>query len=266
MFIICGVLFQMHPGDIEIGQVSASNNRKFILGNLIAFWNVRIKIIFTIKFGKIRNGSVNRQTDFFAVMLMLATAAIVFVLGFNTGSWMLYFYELMSPFLIIVVFRLMSSRFRQNTLCWILLAFNSFLLPVAVKPWPKPAQREWAHWEDLIASHQTVFAGAPLAEILYRQGRRVYDTGHTEYAVFAADVAPDRFSPAVRQQNRAFMNEVAASFRERRFDLVVLTSEDALFGGLDLLRSNYDLVETRPIPMFFNKGAISGEIWLPKKL
>src|SRR3989338_10636110 len=64
MFVSSGILLEVHSSNIKSGQMPTSNDREFVLRDLIAFRNVRIEIIFPVKFGKIGDLAVQRQTDF----------------------------------------------------------------------------------------------------------------------------------------------------------------------------------------------------------
>ena len=68
MFIISRIFFQMHSSDIKISQMPTGNYWIFILGNLKTFRNIWIKIILTVKFGKISNFTIYSKSNFYHIL------------------------------------------------------------------------------------------------------------------------------------------------------------------------------------------------------
>jgi hypothetical protein len=115
---------------------------------------------------------------FFPYYLVMGTA-----LGLHPGNRILYYDQLISPFLYWVIVSQVERLPRLRIPCLVLLVSTFWAWSPATQFPPRMQEQEWRALESLIATHRHVLASGPLAHLLRRQGKTIYDSGQTEYFV-----------------------------------------------------------------------------------
>jgi hypothetical protein len=154
--------------------------------------------------------------------IICCAAAIVFSLGLNEGNDVLYYHQLISPFLLWIAVRTADTqpgRFRPGSLA---LAANLVLLVAQAPSFPRDASAEWRALGALVAPASDVFTAPHLSHLAQRSGKTVYDSGQTEYAFAPEGWNPSRVAGAYRERNRAFIEQILTKIRARRFDRVII--------------------------------------------
>ena len=210
---------------------------------------------------------VCRCGDLASLALVCNTAVIVLVLGLHPGNDILYYHQLITPFLLWKVARLADTTFRQQRLVSTLLLVNLLILWSAAAPLPADRTAHWRALESLVASSSDVFAAPHLALLARQSGRTVYDAGQTEYAFAADHDNLTRVSRKYRERDQIFLQRILTKMRNRQFDLILINTGVCPFLPLDELARNYTPTRMVAAPMPFDSYLREFPLicWVPKE-
>ena len=216
-------------------------------------------------FGRLRGPLLSRKVPFPGVILACNAAVMAFALGLNPGNDVLYYHQLLSPFLLWLALRLAGRKGRWQGACLLVLLANMVWLGVQRPPWPKDQSAAWRNLEKLIASHRQVFAAPHLSHLLLRHGLPVYDSGQTEYALFAFRQNPARVVENYRQRTQAFLQEIQNKLVNEQFDLVLVCRGYAPLIFWEDLQAHYVCQGQLQAPMTFGywMDPFPLEMWVP---
>lgn len=206
------------------------------------------------------------EASFPGLILACNCAVMVLVLGVNVGNDVLYYHQLITPFLLWLALKLASRKGRWQTVWLLLLAANIAWLGSRLTPWPKDHSAQWADVEKLVASHRQVFGAAPVSHLLARHGMAVYDTGQTEYARFACWNNPLHIAENYRQRFQAFLQDINDGIMHERFDLVLVCHGYSPLVDWDHLQAHYLCKGPVAAPMSFGYWVEANplEMWVPR--
>ena len=203
--------------------------------------------------------------SFPAVILGVNAAVIILLLGLHPGNDVLYYHQLISPFLLWSALKLVESRFHGHA-----LASGMVLLTVACQgtqsaPFPKDHAAEWRRLESLIGAHTNVFAAPHLAHLLWRQGRTVYDTGQTECSLNVRRPNPSRVAAEYQARADSYVRKLAARAYQQQFDLVLICRDLSPLLPAAFLNKGYISKGLLPAPMTFDYWIrpYPLEMWVP---
>ena len=200
-----------------------------------------------------------------AVVLACNCAVMVLILGVNMGNDVLYYHQLISPFLLWLALGLASRKGRWQAACLLVLLANLAWLGARLPPWPKDHSVEWANLDRLIASHRRVFAAPHLSHLLSQHGLPVYDAGQTEYALFARRQNPARAAENYWQRTQAFLQDIQNQVIKEQFDLVLVCHGYSPLVQWEQLQAHYVCKGQVPAPMAFGYWIDDHplEAWVP---
>lgn len=121
---------------------------------------------------------ISPKMEYFAFCFVCSMLIVVFYLGKNPGNYMTYFFQLMSPFLLLSVFDIFKDRSRKMVvlslplLCWCLYSSYSMIhkdFTVDMKPWRQV--------ERLISNNSRIFASPMLVMLMIKNDKELYDAG-----------------------------------------------------------------------------------------
>jgi len=201
--------------------------------------------------------------------LICSTAIIYFKMGQHGGSWLAYLFQLISPFLIVVVFNLLK-KLKAYTI--IALLFLVMTLSVVVRlHFPlkfEDGGSEWQKIEALISVHQNIFNTPAIVPLLIEQNKNVVDSGSSEY--FGAGTIRRtgfgiNFKPDIRiaEKYYEYFNKINDDIHNKRYDLMIITRNWAPLVSGDIVHS-YDYVAAVPVAMPFTRQNWELTIWKPK--
>ena len=202
--------------------------------------------------------------------LLIACGVIVFGrLGWHVGSAMSYFYQLFTPFVLLVVYRSLRrwGRFQSVAVGLILLDLV-LLLSCGLSPAPVNDPQGWAEWRTIIAASQRPYVGAPLAWIAAEQGKPIQDNGMSEFYVFFALPYPATpFEQQMVEDYAQRRRDLAQAVREQQFDVILypLASGTPCYSLVkdSLVKEYYRESRRVEIPMAWSPD-IEGAIFVPK--
>lgn len=244
------------------------------------FTVIQIKNAIISKFDliNIKKPLININVDLMEFCLLLSLLIFSLKLGQHRGTWLVYIHQLISPFLIIVLFKFLNKQRQFNLLFFSLIILNLFSISSAeFLPTPNYGLSEWRSLSNLISRHQNIFNSPAIVQILIDQEKKVYDSGQSQYFIFGAERNP-LFNALLPKQEKIvtrsnqFLQEITESVALKKYDLIVLTKHLSFFIPEELLKKHYQYQETlsAPIPhrnLQFNVVVKDWklDIWKPKK-
>ena len=123
-----------------------------------------------------------RRLDFVTFVLLFSIALLLAGVGWRSGNFGLYFHQLLTPYLLIVAFRAISTARVPRALLVALPCLQLLYSFATFYPLREPERREWQNWAALLAEYDGDVLVAPVfAHIVLEQGKTIYDDGQTEY-------------------------------------------------------------------------------------
>ncbi|MFB2934889.1 hypothetical protein ACE1B6_06385 [Aerosakkonemataceae cyanobacterium BLCC-F154] len=242
-----------------------------LVKNTILNWHrFRVKEAIAQKFNlsKFNQPLIKLDVDLFTFCLLISLVLFYLKLGQHTGNWLAYLYHLVSPFLIIIAFRL-ANKLDVNSIILLLaiIALNLFFI------YPQPlfkGQDNYQQWQNLrvlISQHENVLNSPAIASILLEQDKKVYDSGQSEYfilgqkrKIFNIELPTDN---KIKQRVKDYKQEIASSIQNQEFDLVVLTQRYSEFVSEDLVKKCYNYQGEVTVNMLAQSWKL--DVWRPKE-
>lgn len=204
------------------------------------------------------------RMDFVTFVLVFSTVLILVRVGWRPGNFGVYFHQLVTPFLLIVVFRAIPSARLPRAILVALPCVQLLVAQAGFRPLRPSSMQPWQEWEALFAGHRDVFAGAVFAHILDKQGKAIYDDGQTEYVPLALRGPPKPTVRKIRARLTEYERDVRDKLARQAFTLIV-QKHDYYHHSVtpELLAQHYELVEQRNSRSAMTGGAY--DIWLPAR-
>jgi len=210
--------------------------------------------------------------------LILSLFLFLCKFGQHQGSWLTYIHQLISPFLLLVTFGVFKPQIKNRNKSWLsliltLLVFLNLLSISSSQLLPRPdySLKEWNNLRALLLPHQHIFNSPAIVSILIEQGKKVYDSGQSEYFLRSSANQEfwDVFMPGnrikIKQKIQGFLREVNQNLQLNKYDLIVLTKGHYRFISEELLTNYYEYKKTVLAPMSAKvKRNWELDIWQPK--
>lgn len=211
---------------------------------------------------------VNLNVDLIPFCLALSLVIFYFKLGQHPGNWLIYLHQLVSPFLLIVVSNTLKSFWRSNLIFLLLIVLNILTLSTfGFLPNPKYGLQEWYNITTLVSEQQYIFNSPALTSVLLEQGKKVYDSGQSEFFVMGADrkgwlkIFPE--DKKFKDRNNQFLADINKSVSSKRYNLIILTTGSSPFISEQFLQQYYQFQESIPAPMMLAREHYQLDIWQP---
>lgn len=243
----------------------------------------QIRSRFQLARAGLRGPLLRSKIDFFGFGLFWSTMAIVLTLGQNPGNYMTYLFQLMSPFLLIVVFKVISQMpAKLNIISPLILISLYQAYAILPKDFSTDLDK-WREMESLIAENDEILATQMLVMTLLEQNKAVNQDGHTFYFPLAA--GKPGFFVKGRPEDTVegiWANYIANMYQKietRGFDLVLVSSwemrgffdrnppPNSKLSGRRFLARHYKNSGTIPLSMTdrYGGGTYNIQVWKPRK-
>jgi len=196
-----------------------------------------------------------------AFVLACNAVLIVAKLGRHVGNGILYYDQLLVPFLVWTVW-VAVERGGRPLLAVAALAVGLGANLLGAPPLPKRNVAAWSHLRELVSRPGTVYHPPPLAVWVADAGKEVWDNGQTEYCVLGKPGNFSRVAKEYRQRCRAHFRRVNESLAAGAFDLVVVTGMTGLVDPRTLA-SRYRPVARLPMPTLMNN--VPADVWVRRE-
>ena len=201
---------------------------------------------------------------------LITFGLLCLIWGRNDGGWMCYFYQLLSPFLLLRIALLFNKNIGQisalvflvNTGLFFSIYFNS---QNALRD-----NKSWAQVRELIETHQNIYGSAAVSGALMQGDKKVYDTG-LSLGSWASIYKPSGLeqyfqykNEMIQKANDSYCKEILNQLDAHRFDLLLMYGASIAFQESDLESRGYQKDSVIPIsfPHTFQNYNLS--IWTPR--
>ena len=227
---------------------------------------------------------INHSADFINFCLITSSLIILLKFGQHHGSWMAYFFQLISPFFVIFIARALSMRFTWETLLMIGLSVNLYTLStqeLAVMKEPL-TQKQWEFLRELIRTHENILNSPAVVPIMIEMNRIIVDTGQNEsfrdgvmrhwiFKYFATKIpsASDQSAyyvdPLYLKKYLDYQEAIHKSIREKQYDLLLINRDHPIWISDQPLEPFYELKGEIYIEMPFARQHWILQAWVPKR-
>ncbi len=206
--------------------------------------------------------------DYFGFFFFCSFAAIL-VLGQNTGNYMVYLFQLMTPPLVVLALKNLEHVPKWSILIVPLLILNlGHLCFWVLYPNTPPSGDQWTEVYQLLANSKKVLNSPVLVPEMVRLGLQPIDSGSSQY-YYRTDAYPGNLiAPvytATRMRGLDYLYEVEATIKEKGFDHIIITSGYSFFAKMDLIQQYYIHVKDFHISMPQTNQTWDLEYWEPIK-
>jgi hypothetical protein len=238
------------------------------------------------------------------VLFCLCMSLFVFFarMGHHRGNWLIYIHQLISPFLVILIFRFVDDKWRYplklslpqilksnlasfssletilnsithnlyHLIFSSLIVLNLFTLTADDFLYNfNYATENWLVLRNLITEHKNIFNSPAIASLLVEQDKPVYDSGLSEYfidGIKSRKVFGIPFPLDKKSQDHFnnYKEDINQSIRNKQFDLIVLSNNYSPFVSEDLVEKYYQKTKTLFSPMLFTLQNYELNIWEPR--
>lgn len=225
---------------------------------------------------------LSRPVDYFAFCFVWATIATMVSMGRNPGNFMTYLFQLMSPFLLIAGFKVVTDL--QSKVRFIApLVLVVFYQVYTILPRDfSNTEENWAKVDRLVKANDEILASQMLLMTLIKHDKQVYQDGHTFYFPIALQkpqwFVKEREEDRVEAVWKEYLADIYHKIENQEFDLIMLNTWDfrGMFGrnpppdsdldGKTFLKQFYYLDEKFPLSMTerHGGGTYGMMVWRPK--
>ena len=201
---------------------------------------------------------------------LITTLAVVFSLGQHLNNYVVYLFQLMTPFLVIGVFQYLGRQKKLYPFLAVLALTNLYIINAYVL-YPNHPQQYQANWNriiELTGQGEHILNSPAIAPLLIEQGKQIVDSGENEYFYATRPYPPLVLLPGyeeVVQRGQDYLNDVEAGVRKKGYDLVIITENYSPFISVAVLQNYYTYVETITVNMPQTDQQWSLQVWIPKK-
>lgn len=194
--------------------------------------------------------------------LLCAVTVFCLIVGGHGGAWMSYFYQLVSPFFLLVLLDVTLYSSITRSFLYLMLAgiinLGVFYITVLPHYTSRQVQPQWQQIYELVSKNSNIFNSPAITPILQEQNKRVYDSGQSQY--FRLNVLPKKFSliaPYWNLDNKIakalerYHTDVVEAVKNQDYDVIVITNNytSAPFAAESLLPQYYHMKTTLSAPM-----------------
>jgi hypothetical protein len=232
----------------------------------------------SFNFRNLEKPLINFNIGFIEFSLILSLFIFLSKLGQHWGSWLIYIHHLISPFLILLSFELLDNQLKHSKNKFLGLIFSLLvllnLLSVSSSQFLPPLDYNLMAWKNLkvlVSQHKNIFNSPAIASILLEQGKKVYDSGQSQYFVLSTKrpafldkiISPKRRE--IQRRYDTFLQKINNDVKSKKYDLVILTKGYSPFISEKFLKKYYSYQKTFVAPMSV-KAQRNWEldIWKPK--
>lgn len=227
----------------------------------------------SVSFFRFNGPLVAHRFNYFLYFLLIATIPVISLLGRHLGAHQTYFFQLMTPPLILTVFQKLDLSDRRAWLSSILTAANLFLLCFAVLLPNQLTESEWNEWKEIneyVGSSHRILNSPVLVPEMIELGMVPVDSGQSEYFYFTKPYESFPFAPhynLVLEQGQAYQDSIHDKVQNQYFDRIIINQKFGFspFVSQDELAQYYYQVKilTAAMPQTGQVWII--EVWEPKK-
>ncbi|ANI98908.1 hypothetical protein A8O14_01635 [Polynucleobacter wuianus] len=209
------------------------------------------------------------QLSYLSFASLITFGLLCLIWGRNDGGWMCYFYQLLSPFLLIRIALLFNRNYRQigavvfllNATLFFAIYFNTQSAIIQNKGWERV--------QELIKTPQNIYGSAAVSGILAQGNKKVYDTG-LSLGSWASIYKPSGFeqlfqnkNEVIQNANEKYCNEILNQLYTHQFDLILMYGASIAFKESELQNYGYRKESVIPISFPHTFQSYNLSVWIP---
>jgi len=202
-----------------------------------------------------------------AVGLLISTGFLVLKLGRHVGANMIYFYQLLTIFLIVLSGYLLRLKYLRLILI-IVLAVNIFTV-IKHKNTKIGSSEDWKTLKSEICANDQVLNNPAVVGLMIECGKKVWASGQSRYLRRGVHKYSPNISRKVKNKFSDYKTEIEMMVKTRKFDLILTTRNKKGDGfwnqnyfAYSLVSKHYNLTDTVKVRLSYQKYSI--ELWKPK--
>ncbi|HMD87743.1 MAG TPA: hypothetical protein VKF38_01145 [Anaerolineaceae bacterium] len=199
----------------------------------------------------------------------ISTLAIILVLGQNLNNYIVYLFEIMTPFLIIAGFKHLNLKRSISILAIPLVITNLFI----ISQWvlnpnnPESFQIGWSRLEEIISSSNKILNSPAIAPLLIQMDKPIIDSGQSDLFYQTRPYPKTILAPAyntVKQRGIDYQNQIISEINAKRFEKIIVTIDNSHLVPWAAIQQKYQYQETISLGMPQTGQVWNVEVWIPK--
>jgi len=202
-----------------------------------------------------------------ALFGVIVTSLIVALkLSGHNGNWMVYLFQLISPFFILLTFSLIANKPDKIFVIIIPLLTLSLFLYYSYLPHKHYTCNEWNKINQLIESNENILNSPAIAPLLIENNKRLYDSGQTEYYLYMANRVENQFFNSLAKYDfinsrlskykskiiksaKDYNRDINEQLKNKKFDVVILTDMRSPVVSMDTVNKYYQKYDSVTVCM-----------------
>ncbi len=191
---------------------------------------------------------------------------LLLMLGKHSGATLWYFFQLLSPFLVMCIAQIVSSFAFWSWAAIPFLIFNLHVL-TATLDFPKNPEG-WSHVKELLETKKNIYGSPLIATTLIEQNKTIYDNGLT-YVFGWGAARKGIWKYLLKEDERVYKamilydQKLGDKIANKEFDLVMIQSCSPAV--CEALNRYYRLIGFFPIYAPQDRISYSTGVWLPNE-
>ena len=208
------------------------------------------------------------QFNFFCYCLLIPTGLIYFSMGRHTGATQIYFYQLLTPFVVIIFFRWVETLDWQKGWIVLLVMINLFThtiqnLKVDLNFTVSPG---WAQLNQALSGRSNILNSPVSVSMLVANNQTIVDSGQTWY-FWPMPASASLFYPdlgRLKQVENDFLNGIQADIAHQHYDLIMFDRRNQREISPELVQKYYKLERVIDLYLPHTSQTWKIELWIPQ--
>ena len=256
VFILMGIFF------IGYGIKALRDSRNKIKKNIL-------KIFFSFQLFKFKEPLIKLNFPLIVYAGLCSSFVLYMSLGRHSGAMLWYFFQLLSPFILIGAAWIFSRWAYWPLLCVPFLIYNLYIMTSDqnYKCFNENLQG-WSEVSKIIRTHHCILNSPLIAPLLIEQHKEVFDNGQAEYFLPGGErhywmknlfKADDRVSV----QMTLFFYNIRSMVQKKEFDLIILQPSLLPMGVADDIKKYYKFEGQFLLYAPADRRSYALTIWIP---
>lgn len=214
---------------------------------------------------------ISYRLNFSHCCLIISGLILALLFGKNDGAWMTYFYQLLSPFLLLSIGNL-YSKYKQNIIFVIIVLICTARMFYLYFPTISELMslNNLSNIDRIIDENQKVFASPAMTTMLLQKNRTIYDTGLSGSSWISKIESPPfkehftKLNHEIDERNETYKKSLNLKIYSQFFDILLVSGNTLGFEEADLNNAGYYLIKKIPILMAHTGQHWEVDIWSRK--
>ena len=222
----------------------------------------------------LRSPLLSRKLDIVVLGSISAALVLLTKLGWHGGAFLIYFFHLLTPFLLVWVVSSAAKAGLQHHILMSGMAVNTIVLALLAPAFPSvDIGRQLANDRWFRGAEKNVLAAPHFADELRAHGMHLVDNGESEYVIRSALEMASMQGTEIHDKCRDYVDAITHSIKSEAYSAIILSNDYMPYVDREILRKHYQLTHSIACDMYFGpfsspslygKLAEPMEVWEPK--